>query len=659
MFYDCEYGLDDIKNALLTDSYLQVVSSKYKELFFKAGYVFKGTNDKAVAYLNQRFRMMDYCSNNIMALTIKEIAGDLIDYSNAFLVKIRVQNIPDIKATPIGNNKKIVGAYHRIDPCTVSIKYDQYGTVTAYKQSLPNNITKEYNPQDIIHFVLNRPASSQWGTPTCIAVLDDIKMLRQLEGNTLSLVYRYAVPFIHAKVGGKNSQEGATQKEIDDLKHTIEHTPTDGVLVTSNRAELTTVGTNGAIMDFAPYLSYCENRVFSGLNVSQAMMGRGGAKQDADSMEEQVHNRVKDMQAVFSLQFQNAVINELLIEGGYNPVINEDDIVGMVFNEINLDTKVKMENHEINKFEKNAITYSELRNHLGEKQEVDDDELYTNKFTQKHKLEQIKASSKSAQDLLKLKYKLEKESATESSTNGLNNAYDKRITGNGKTTDTTDAGEAVDVLDNPTNQYGTTTAKVKEFREHALTQLATDKWLDAYMHIHLKVAQVSGNDNIAKTFADGLSDMLKIANASLNEAYEAGICQMNKELGLNKHIAPSNVTSKSYQILKNNMQAMLENLCVSIQKQIKNKDIKDVFETQAYRLKYAESYYKIKAFWLAYTDTAAANNVKYLIVKSGSSRRHDKHNNKIIKTTQINLADIPAFSANCTCYMQLAPIPTN
>ena len=56
-FYKCEYDLTEIQSAAEADSYLKVAMQRYKQLFFKAGYVFRGKNDSAIEYLKKRFRI--------------------------------------------------------------------------------------------------------------------------------------------------------------------------------------------------------------------------------------------------------------------------------------------------------------------------------------------------------------------------------------------------------------------------------------------------------------------------------------------------------------------------------------------------------------------------------------------------------------------------
>ncbi len=58
------------------------------------------------------------------------------------------------------------------------------------------------------------------------------------------------------------------------------------------------------------------------------------------------------------------MFNEILLEGGFNPISTPDDSVRLTFNEISLDTKVKMENNVLTKYQGNLIEFGEARREL-------------------------------------------------------------------------------------------------------------------------------------------------------------------------------------------------------------------------------------------------------------------------------------------------------
>ena len=118
-----EYNLWEIKEASESDSYVKIAFSKYSYLIYKAGASLKG-EDERVSYLEKRFRMMSFMTQKPMDILFQEIADDLVKYSNAFLIKRRVDAIVGMNAKPVLADK-VVGGYFRVDPASVKIKRDK------------------------------------------------------------------------------------------------------------------------------------------------------------------------------------------------------------------------------------------------------------------------------------------------------------------------------------------------------------------------------------------------------------------------------------------------------------------------------------------------------------------------------------------------------
>lgn len=655
-FYRCEYDLREIKAAAETDSYLRMAIKKYTELFIKSGYVFKGKNDEAVTYLEQRFRIMSYMSDQSFDLLMKETAYDLVKFSNAFWVKSRVEKIPFIKATGIMKNEQVVGGYFRVDPDSMQIKFDKKGQVIGYKQVTESGNEKKFDVDDVIHFTFDRDPGSVWGVPRWIAALEDIRILRKIEGDALSLLYRYALPMMHAKVGLQQAGMQGTEKEVEDTRNVIEHTPPDGVLITTERVDMSMIGAEGNAVDMVPYLNYFENRVFTALNTSQAMMGRGGSKQDADSMEEQIHNAVKDNQAMFATQFQHAVIAELLLEGGFNPILDDEDIVSLKFNEINLDTKVKLENHEVNLFQSNAITFEELRKQLGYRSDdVDESRLYANMLEQANQIEQIDLNHEHAMELAQLTSDLaiqqtkaaaqvapktttsSSSSSKSSSSNSKKNTYTKKNTGNGKTTNTSRHNGTVKSNDSPSNQHGTYSAKVKE----------SAPVVDAlYEELH------ANGDNL-----HDIETKLKIVAKDVTEmAAKDGARDAFMQLDPKKVPEKIDLTPQS-PVLREFVNMSLSRFFGDIKTVPRNSGarsaLKERFGQEKYRLHYLMDLVSRKAYWYSFAKTCGSQGVKAVRVKCREGSRHAARNGQVIQTNQFDLNDIPGFSSSCTCALEI------
>lgn len=661
-FYRCEYDLSEIKAASETDSYLRLAIKKYTELFIKSGYVFKGTNDEAVKYLNQRLRVMSYISDQSFDMLLRETAYDLVKFSNAFWVKTRVDKIPFLKAKGIIDSEKPVGGYFRVDPDEMQIKFDKSGHVTGYKQVTLSGSERKFKPEDVIHFTFDRDPGSEWGVPRWIAALEDVRVLRKIEGDALTLLYRFALPMIHAKVGLEQPGMQGTEKEVDDTQRIIESMPSDGVLVTTERVSLDAVGAQGNAIDMSPYLNYFENRVFTALNTSQAMMGRGGAKQDADSMEEQIHNAVKENQATFAIQFQHAVITELLLEGGFNPILEDDDNVSLCFNEINLDTKVKLESHQVNLFQSNAITFDELRKQLGyQSDDVDEDKLYANMFEQANALEQINVNHENAMELAQLTSDLAIEqtkvaarvapkSTGSSSSSGKSSSgssskrsssarksYTKKNTGNGKVKKSGRSNGSVKSTVRPSNQHGTYSAKVKESAS-AIDTIGSELMEDGRnlkaIRTKLRLIATDAALDAAKEGALYAADqLLPDAEHELPEIVpQSEVLNEFINLSLTKFIgditgAPSNIGGRTR--------------------------LKERFEHEKYRLHYLMDLVARKAYWYSFMKVCESQGVKAVRVKTREGSRHASMDGKILNTNQFTIGDIPGYSSSCTCSLEI------
>ena len=629
-FESPDIDLSEIKDAINGDSYIKMAISKYSQLIFKAGYNIVGSNDAAAEYLRGRLRMMSFMTSIPIDVLFQQTTDDLIAYSNAFWVKSRqpMTNIGGLAAKGVLDTNPVCG-YFRMDPTTVTIKRDKNGTIKQYQQEAGNN-KKTFKPTDVIHFYIDKAGGAAFGTPRLVAALEDVKLLRKIEGNILNLIYRFSIPIYQMKIGLPQAGFMATDREISEAKKEVEKMSSDGVLVTNERTEFKAIGAEGEAIDATGYLNYFEKRVFSALNMSEAMMGRGGSKQDADSMEEQVHDTVKYIQSRFSIFVREMVFNELLLEGGYNPIMNEPDICQFQFNEINNETRVKMETHALNQFQGNAITFEEMRQRVGMRADnVDESRLYANMIQQPNDLALIQA----------------KAIATGSGNSPGKDAKQKSNSGTVKSTM------------QPQNQNGKGFAHVKENLRTSDLLSKTQKNVDDYKKNFSKVykryrtarndlCELSGNcDSILPIAKDGIVRELKLyADAQAQNGIMKAIKDSKKsEITLNK-LPMTLIDSKIESITNGIFKDIAKKL-----KTIEGRQEKEaVFDAMEYRLRFLSEHVVAKSYWYAYAKTCAQLGLERLYVNFGKSD-DGKNHERIIHTKYFCLDDIPPYHAYCTC----------
>ena len=585
--------------------------------------------------------MMSFATQKPMDILFQELADDLTKYSNAFLVKRRVDNIPGIKATPVLADK-VVGGYFRVDPASIKIKRDKNGNVTKYEQGYGDN-KKEFFPRDVVHIYMDKDANNAFGTPRIIAALDDVKLLRKIEGNVSALIYRFSMPLYQWIVGLPEAGMQATEPEIMKAQREIEMSTLDGIVVTNERTNIKAIGAEGTALNAEGYLKYFEERCFSALGVSASQMGRGGAKQDADSMEAQIHDTVKYIQRILSIFIEEKIINELLLEGGYNPILNEEDIVSYEFEEISLETKVKKENHEMLKWQGNITTNEETRRKLGMKDKVDDEErLYKNMIEKTSRLAEIDRTAEH-------QIALAKENAKNSTSTSGNSSSS---TGNKapRSSKSSSPNKAVTNNNRPQNQHGTHSAKIKE--SHGIEASKHKKqFKDIYNYYKEASLDIDGGESSDLVLPLAAETLCNEINKQIDQYAIKGIEDAMKEI---RDVIDDTKLYPSQQIVMNDFYEEVNDKIKDIMKTIKKQiasdenNISTIFDKQEYKLRFLSDYMFRKAYWYSYVKTGALVDVNkaYIIF---NSEKDAKGRNDYIDTKAFTVEDIPAYHSFCNC----------
>jgi len=652
-----EYDLDEIRRACESDSYIKMSLMKYSYMLFKAGYVLRSENEQASDYVKQRLNIMSFATRQPIDILFQECGDDLIKYSNAILIKSRVKTImPGLKAVGFFKDKP-VGGYFRVNPSEISVLKDDYGQIKKYVQTV-NGEEKHFDPIDVVHIYLDRESGNTFGTPRVLAALEDVKLLRRVEGHVATMIYRFAMPLFQWIIGLPQTGFQATNKEIEEAKATVDSMALDGTVITNEKTSIKAIGAEGTALNAEGYLKYFEQRVFSALGVSESQMGRGGAKQDADSMESQAHDTVKHIQRTMSIFIQELIINELLLEGGFNPVINENDKVNFVFNEINIETRIKVENHEMAKFQSNMITYKEMRRTLGKKEEVDIEDLYKFKVEVEADRRMTKAKTEGSIDVLEKSNENAIELAkTNAKINKQDTSTDKSVSpkGNG-TNKSTAPNKDISSKNTPENQHGKTSVKVKEAASNVIRDKNKDK--STYSSIYNKYYQLA--NDIARNKEDldiliplALDNMLMETKIYMNMSSVDGINAATKDIRkMQKSIVTLPTIRISMSLCEEEAKKSLTKLLKDVKKKIEDEDdpkkIKAIFESLEYRIRFMLEYILPKMYWYSYLKTGQALKYTEAKVDFNGSEDEESHS-KIIDLNNINLDDIPPYHPFCDC----------
>lgn len=385
-FYPPDIDFASIYEALDTDSYITQAVERYLELMFKAGWSLKGANPNAVRYVQDRLNIIAESTRIPTELLLMEMAEDLVLCSNTVVSKVRDNNFvfpTGINVQPLSNRGPVVG-YYPLNIEQLSVRRNRFGVIQRWKQEVQSTTASKnevvFAPEDVVHIYYRKRKGEPMGRPFLTSAIGDVKALRLAEEQVLRLIYRNLFPFVHAKVG--DNETPGEDWEIQGLQEIIDEMSLEGGLATSERIALNPVAVN-QIISAHEYLLYFEKRVFTALGVSEVIMGRAASasRASAENLSVEMRDRIKALQRVLAMGIDSFIVHELLLEGGFDPITNPQDDVDFVFNEIDLDSKIKQENHVAFLYEHEAITEEEMRYAIGREEVQDRSGMRLNRVT--------------------------------------------------------------------------------------------------------------------------------------------------------------------------------------------------------------------------------------------------------------------------------------
>jgi len=383
-FEPSPYDFDRIIQAVDTDSYVKQAVAKYKDLFWKEGWQIVGENPEAVAYLYQRIDYMEMAMKRPFLDFLIDLSDQLFKFANVFIVKARadMSEYFPIKLDGINGGFPVVG-YYLIPTEQTRILRDKHNRPKSYQQQTdpltyaPTDRDPVWSADRIIHLFFDRKPGRAFGTPFLSNVLDDVIALRQMEEDIQNLVHRELFPLYKYRIG--TADQPAEPEEIDQAAAEIENLRAEGGLILPFRHDVEVVGSANEALDASAYLDHFKERVAIGLGVSPHHLGmsmNGGNRSVTERLDTALYDKIKHFQKQFAEMVRVNILNELLFEGGFDPLINPitsevSDRCYFKFNEIDVDTQVKKETHIIQKYVNSLISIDEARIKLGEDPNID------------------------------------------------------------------------------------------------------------------------------------------------------------------------------------------------------------------------------------------------------------------------------------------------
>lgn len=390
--YLANLDLGTIKKAFNSEAYFSRAVRKYVERFTRNDFVFTGKNPNSVGYVRKRFEQMETVEATPFDMIVVQCAISLFIYGNAFILKVRSINASGgrVYTDPFGHVRYPVAGYFVLDPVYIKPELSESGSIKKWVYSVPGYPVQDFPPRNIMHIKDCPLPGSIYGTPFVYQSIADIQALRRMEELVEILSFQEGMPLYVYTIGNKDSRN-VLQKEIDEMSSNISNMAQNGAMVLPWTHKVEVIGSQGKALNVREYLDYFKQRLFSGLGLSALDFGEGDTanRGTATALSEGVIHTVKYYQKLF-INAWNKELKNILLEGNWE--VTDENKVTLYTAEIDIDTKIKSEQHEMAMYTSNMRQRDRALMNIGDDPVDNEDEFFVNKVQKV--LEGYKAEAK-------------------------------------------------------------------------------------------------------------------------------------------------------------------------------------------------------------------------------------------------------------------------
>lgn len=351
-FRACVPQVDTRQFSALTDVYaldsdVQRSVLRHVELALGGGLTYVAKNQKAAEALAERLNMMAVLSGlgNVRQWFF-EIFLDESIYGNAFLYRRKTRaDVPLASAKP-----RTAIAYDVIAPETVTVQLGKDNRVEGFRSS-----GVDYSPKDIVHLPYLRPSGHLFGLSPLFALLDDVRMVRGIEDITYEMVKKNLHPILHARVG-VDVPVRIADSELQVVDEAIQHMdPHSGYIVTRGHTELKMLGAESMALRTEGLIDRFRSRSYDALNLPADRI------RNKDRIPPEMKDRVKTLREMVMGLLETTVFYEMLLDEGFDPIHKPEDRVTVLFEALDPDDQIKIENHLQQQYVQGSRGLNEIR----------------------------------------------------------------------------------------------------------------------------------------------------------------------------------------------------------------------------------------------------------------------------------------------------------
>lgn len=424
--YINRFNMSDIYASYIGENLIKFAVDKYTEAVVRNGWQINSKNPTIVRYIKKRIREMEFNVKSSFEEFINDFTLSLILYGNVYAVKHKQLGVssggeyinhmgkrmkPIVSLYVEDPRKLIIGEgpagrmrYVRLgvetnyidinkvnpslftDPMSMAVNRTLYSSPNGF-YGIAYNMLRHvgmgfsgifkvnpkrikpyliYEDDQIDHIRYHHVPGEKIAMPPFWSTLNDIDSLRRIEENIELLAFQHGHPLLHGKIGDETKP--GSHEEVEELRAKLQNMESNGFIVTDNRTLIDMIGAEGKALRFDGYMKYFYNRVLTGLWLSEVAVGQGNTtnRSTANVLDKLSQEKVVELQRIFS-NFFNSIMIQWLQEAGaeLSWIMREDNVPTFHFKEIDLEGKIRKEQHILTMWQSNMITEDEMRMELG------------------------------------------------------------------------------------------------------------------------------------------------------------------------------------------------------------------------------------------------------------------------------------------------------
>ena len=241
------------------------------------------------------------CDNIGLDVSLLEAALHALIFGDAYLEKRRIRRGDVVKLFPV-------------NPQTMIINYDQFGSVQSYQQEIDGRkVGVEVRPEDIIHIRFFPIPGSPYGVSILEPNLDIIDMKQGTNEALYNAIRRHGTRKLVVTVGDEKDGQLPPAAVMEDIKNKLEDINEINEFIVPWMIKFSTIDEKG-IQGIEEYYNYFLTQLITGLMCPEEALGLGKGSTEATARVKAIlyERMIKAYQIVLAETLRNELFNEHL-----------------------------------------------------------------------------------------------------------------------------------------------------------------------------------------------------------------------------------------------------------------------------------------------------------------------------------------------------------